>query len=194
MDYKDIKEMTGKREALRLYLSELHDNELYKTADELAQRPAETYEKATALAKRLTLFVEAQRECLSHGVKGIDLTPIWQIFDEPTTHWLAAHQHERSDLLFNADGKPKPLEEIEVITAEMKEKDKCIMFHEFAIEWPRTSFPPFGHLLPATCKLIVPCGKRQAYIDAGWTESIFKGGVVEEEGTGFLAMSTATAR
>lgn len=35
--------------------------------------------------------------------------------------------------------------------------------------------------LPATCKLIVPYGKRQAYIDAGWTESIFKGGVVEDK-------------
>lgn len=36
-------------------------------------------------------------------------------------------------------------------------------------------------VLPATCKLIVPYGKRQAYIDAGWTESIFKGGVVEDK-------------
>ena len=27
--------------------------------------------------------------------------------------------------------------------------------------------------------LTVPCGTRQAYIDAGWTEDIFKGGIVE---------------
>ena len=30
------------------------------------------------------------------------------------------------------------------------------------------------------CVLTVPRGKRQAYIDAGWTEDIFKGGIVEE--------------
>lgn len=35
--------------------------------------------------------------------------------------------------------------------------------------------------LPANCKLIVPAGKRQAYIDAGWTTDIFRGGVVEAE-------------
>ena len=27
--------------------------------------------------------------------------------------------------------------------------------------------------------LTVPYGTRQAYIDAGWTEDIFKGGIVE---------------
>ena len=40
--------------------------------------------------------------------------------------------------------------------------------------------------LPANCKLVVPAGKRQAYIDAGWTEAIFRGGVVEAEGSGIL--------
>lgn len=30
-----------------------------------------------------------------------------------------------------------------------------------------------------TCKLIVPAGTRDAYIAKGWTESVFKGGVVE---------------
>lgn len=35
--------------------------------------------------------------------------------------------------------------------------------------------------LPNNCVLTVPYGKRQAYIDAGWTESIFKGGVVEDK-------------
>lgn len=40
--------------------------------------------------------------------------------------------------------------------------------------------------LPANCKLVVPAGKRQAYIDAGWTETIFRGGVVEAEGSGIL--------
>ena len=37
--------------------------------------------------------------------------------------------------------------------------------------------------LPNTCKLTVPHGKRQAYIDAGWTTAIFKGGIFEEEKT-----------
>ena len=32
-----------------------------------------------------------------------------------------------------------------------------------------------------TCKLIVPAGTRDAYIAKGWTESIFKGGVVEAD-------------
>ena len=31
------------------------------------------------------------------------------------------------------------------------------------------------------CKLTVPRGTRDAYIAAGWTEDIFKGGVVEAE-------------
>lgn len=36
----------------------------------------------------------------------------------------------------------------------------------------------FGSI-SADCVLTVPCGTRQAYIDAGWTEDIFKGGIVE---------------
>ena len=37
--------------------------------------------------------------------------------------------------------------------------------------------------LPNNCILTVPRGKRQAYIDAGWTTDIFKGGIIEEETT-----------
>ena len=33
----------------------------------------------------------------------------------------------------------------------------------------------------ANCRLIVPAGTREAYIQAGWTEDIFRNGVVEEE-------------
>ena len=33
----------------------------------------------------------------------------------------------------------------------------------------------------AACVLTVPKGKKQAYIAAGWTEDIFKGGIVEAE-------------
>ena len=36
-----------------------------------------------------------------------------------------------------------------------------------------------------TCKLIVPAGTRDAYIAKGWTESIFKGGVVEADPNSF---------
>ena len=32
-----------------------------------------------------------------------------------------------------------------------------------------------------SCVLTVPKGTKQAYIDAGWTEDIFKGGIVEAE-------------
>ena len=32
----------------------------------------------------------------------------------------------------------------------------------------------------SNCKLIVPHGKRDDYIAKGWTENVFKGGVVEE--------------
>ncbi|MBR6494269.1 MAG: hypothetical protein IKT22_03265, partial [Prevotella sp.] len=35
--------------------------------------------------------------------------------------------------------------------------------------------------IPENCQLIVPFGTRDAYIAAGWTEEIFKGGVVEDE-------------
>lgn len=31
----------------------------------------------------------------------------------------------------------------------------------------------------STYKLFVPEGKKQAYIDAGWTERVFKGGIYE---------------
>ncbi|MBQ8453540.1 MAG: leucine-rich repeat protein [Prevotella sp.] len=36
----------------------------------------------------------------------------------------------------------------------------------------------FSEIDPA-CKLIIPAGTRQAYIDAGWTTDIFPGGIVE---------------
>ena len=36
-----------------------------------------------------------------------------------------------------------------------------------------------GHL-NAACVLKVPVGSRNAYLNAGWTEDIFKGGVVED--------------
>ena len=36
------------------------------------------------------------------------------------------------------------------------------------------------HNISNKCVLTVPRGKRQAYIDAGWTTDIFKGGIVEE--------------
>ena len=37
------------------------------------------------------------------------------------------------------------------------------------------------HALASNCVLTVPAGTRDAYIAAGWTESIFRGGVVEAE-------------
>lgn len=37
-----------------------------------------------------------------------------------------------------------------------------------------------------TCKLIVPAGTRDAYIAKGWTESVFKGGVVEMDANSFV--------
>ena len=37
---------------------------------------------------------------------------------------------------------------------------------------------PFYNI-PSTCTLTVPYGKRDTYIAAGWTEDIFKGGIVE---------------
>lgn len=39
---------------------------------------------------------------------------------------------------------------------------------------------PFYNISP-NCVLTVPKGTKQAYIDAGWTEDIFKGGIVEAE-------------
>ena len=37
------------------------------------------------------------------------------------------------------------------------------------------------YYIASTCTLTVPYGTRDAYIAAGWTEDIFKGGIVEEE-------------
>ena len=49
------------------------------------------------------------------------------------------------------------------------------------IETPFTlSYSAFSGI-KSNCVLTVPYGKRQAYIDAGWTESIFKGGIVEDK-------------
>lgn len=42
----------------------------------------------------------------------------------------------------------------------------------------------FFSTIPDNCVLTVPAGKRQAYIDAGWTTDIFKGGIVEEPAVG----------
>lgn len=36
----------------------------------------------------------------------------------------------------------------------------------------------FGNI-SSSCVLTVPHGTRQAYIDKGWTEAVFKGGIVE---------------
>ena len=33
--------------------------------------------------------------------------------------------------------------------------------------------------IPSTCTLTVPCGTKDAYIAAGWTTSVFKGGILE---------------
>ena len=35
--------------------------------------------------------------------------------------------------------------------------------------------------ISANCVLTVPYGKKQAYIDAGWTTDVFKGGIVEDK-------------
>lgn len=45
---------------------------------------------------------------------------------------------------------------------------------------PELGDSPFAYML-SNCKLTVPRGTRDAYIAAGWTEDIFKGGVVETE-------------
>ena len=45
---------------------------------------------------------------------------------------------------------------------------------------PELGDSPFAYML-SNCKLTVPRGTRDAYIAAGWTEDIFKGGVVEAE-------------
>lgn len=52
-------------------------------------------------------------------------------------------------------------------------------------EVPFTFNPNFfreASYYPTNCKLIVPAGTRDAYIAAGWTEDVFKGGVVEAAG------------
>ena len=48
------------------------------------------------------------------------------------------------------------------------------------METPFTLETSRFHNISKDCVLTVPAGKRQAYIDAGWTTEIFKGGIVEE--------------
>ena len=38
----------------------------------------------------------------------------------------------------------------------------------------------FQNVSVRQCELHIPMGAKQAYIDAGWTETIFKGGIIEE--------------
>jgi len=45
-----------------------------------------------------------------------------------------------------------------------------------------------------TCKLIVPAGTRDAYIAKGWTESVFKGGVVEADPNSFVVADQTVNR
>ena len=45
--------------------------------------------------------------------------------------------------------------------------------------------------VPYTCVLTVPKGTRDAYIAAGWTESVFRGGVVENDNVA-IAMETGS--
>lgn len=45
-----------------------------------------------------------------------------------------------------------------------------------------------------TCKLIVPAGTRDAYIAKGWTESVFKGGVVEMDPNSFVVADQTVNR
>ena len=45
-----------------------------------------------------------------------------------------------------------------------------------------------------TCKLIVPAGTRDAYIAKGWTESVFKGGVVEADANSFVVADQTVNR
>ena len=43
-----------------------------------------------------------------------------------------------------------------------------------------SSTQPFSNI-SSECKLIVPTGTRQAYIDAGWTEDFFRGGILDND-------------
>ncbi len=45
-----------------------------------------------------------------------------------------------------------------------------------------------------TCKLIVPAGTRDAYIAKGWTESVFRGGVVEMDPNSFVVADQTVNR
>lgn len=45
-----------------------------------------------------------------------------------------------------------------------------------------------------TCKLIVPAGTRDAYIAKGWTESVFRGGVVEADPNSFVVADQTVNR
>lgn len=49
------------------------------------------------------------------------------------------------------------------------------------IEEPFTLNSAAFNGIASTCTLTVPAGTRDAYIAAGWTEEVFKGGVVEED-------------
>ena len=58
---------------------------------------------------------------------------------------------------------------------------KCVVAK---METPFTLEASRFHNISSKCVLTVPAGKRQAYIDAGWTEAIFKGGIIEDVGPG----------
>ena len=49
------------------------------------------------------------------------------------------------------------------------------------IEEPFEFGPNAFNNIKSTCKLTVPYGTKDAYIAAGWTESVFKGGIMEAE-------------
>lgn len=59
--------------------------------------------------------------------------------------------------------------------------ERMVMRSKTPFAFPPTMFGPNESGYPTNCTLHVPHGTRQAYIDKGWTETIFKGGIVELE-------------
>ena len=108
------------------------------------------------------LHISTNNPIIPEGVRSFTSNGVWKGGGTVTQLVVPASVEQLGRAVFHRD--------LETLTVKWREP---LTFHYLC----------FGSTsdIPENCQLIVPFGTRDAYIAAGWTETIFKGGVVEDE-------------